>query len=78
MIDRYKTVIVEGKADTAKTLGKANGKLLEKQNSELLLDLDLNSRPEDEVGEDALKCLQAADSALTPPDGRQQVAVGHV
>ena len=37
VIERYKRVIVEGKTDVTK-------KLLEKQNSELLLDLDLNAK----------------------------------
>ena len=43
VIERYKAVIVEGKPDTFKSSASAAAApKLEKQNSELLLDLDLN------------------------------------
>ena len=41
VIERYKSVIVDGKPDTFKS---SSAPKLEKQNSELLLDLDLNRR----------------------------------
>ena len=50
VIERYRTVVVDGKPDTAKTShqtppSSGTKNTLAKQNSELLLELDLNAPP---------------------------------
>ena len=47
VIERYRTVVVDGKPDIAKTSPPSSGTktTLAKQNSELLLELDLNAPP---------------------------------